>query len=251
MIPHLNTQADLDAALQSLIAQDPRLAPVLAATGMPALRRRAPGFAGLAGTICGQQLSTFAAAAIWARIVAAFGEPTHHHFRTARADRLRRLGLSAAKIKTLKFLAREIDREHINLAALADTPADEAHALLTALHGVGPWTADIYLLFCLGNGDAWPAGDLALQEAVRIALKLKARPGVKQMADIADSWRPYRGAAAHLFWAYYRVAKMPGFDAAPPSSKAGAAARRKAAGTRIAAKPAARPRARNKRPDAG
>ena len=225
MTRHLNTQDDLDAAIRTLLVHDPRLVPVLEATGMPALRRRAPGFAGLASTICGQQLSTFAAAAIWARISATFNEPTHHHFRAARTDRLRRLGLSAAKVKTLKSISGAIHKGHLDLASLAERPADEAHDTLTALHGIGPWTADIYLLFCLGHADAWPAGDLALQEAVRLALKLPSRPSAKEMAVLADIWRPFRGAAAHLFWAYYRVTKTAGFSAAPPESRAGSPGR--------------------------
>ena len=90
--------------------------------------------------------------------------------RRARADRLGRLGLSAAKIKTLKNLARELAGDRVNLDVLAEEDADAAHHTLTALHGIGPWTADVYLLFCLGHGDAWPAGDLAVQEAVKIGL---------------------------------------------------------------------------------
>jgi DNA-3-methyladenine glycosylase II len=214
------TQDDLEMAMGALVAQDSRLVPVLAASGMPTLRQRAPGFAGLASVICGQQLSTYAAAAIWARIVETYEDPAHHHFRLARSDKLRRLGLSAAKIKTLKFIANEIHHGRLDLARIAEAPADEAHAMLTALHGIGPWTADIYLLFCMGNADAWPAGDLALQEAIRVALSLKARPTIKQMAEIGEAWRPYRGAAAHLFWAYYRVTKRAGFNAAPPDGTA-------------------------------
>ncbi len=220
MTVHFRNQDDLEAAMRALVAQDQRLAPVLAASGMPTLRQRAPGFAGLASVICGQQLSTYAAAAIWARIVEAYVDPAHHHFRLARADKLRRLGLSAAKIKTLKFIANEIHHGRLDLARVAEAPADEAHNMLTALHGIGPWTADIYLLFCMGNADAWPTGDLALQEAIRVALSLKARPTVKEMAEIGEAWRPWRGAAAHLFWAYYRVTKRADFNAAPPDAAA-------------------------------
>jgi DNA-3-methyladenine glycosylase II len=90
---------------------------------------------------------------------------------------------------------------------LANEDADAAHNTLTALHGIGPWTADVYLLFCLGHGDAWPAGDLAVQEAVKIGLGLRTRPTAKQMAPLAEPWRPLRGAAAHLWWAYYRAVK--------------------------------------------
>jgi DNA-3-methyladenine glycosylase II len=207
MTLHLNTQADLESAVLALVKQDPRLRPVFELTGMPALRRREPGYAGLAAIVCGQQLSTASAAAIWARLTAAF-DPFHHDtLRRTRAERLGRLGLSAAKIKTLKSLAREIAAERLNLDVLANEDADAAHHTLISLHGIGPWTADVYLLFCLGHGDAWPAGDLAVQEAVKIGLGLKRRPTVKEMAPLAEPWRPMRGAAAHLWWAYYRAIK--------------------------------------------
>src|SRR5471032_172219 len=207
MTIHLNTQADLDNAIHALVKQDPRLEPVFKLTGMPALRRREPGYAGLSAIVCGQQLSTASAAAIWARVSAAF-DPFHHDaLRRARADRLGRLGLSAAKIKTLKNLARELAAERLDLEALANEEADAAHNTLTALHGIGPWTADVSLLFCLGHGDAWPAGDLAVQEAVKIGLGLKTRPTPKEMAPLAEPWRPMRGAAAHLWWSYYRALK--------------------------------------------
>src|SRR3984957_9062932 len=207
MTVHLNTQADLDAAIHALVKQDPRLQPIFELTGMPALRRREPGYAGLAAIVCGQQLSTASAAAIWARLAAAF-DPFHHDaLRRARAERLGRLGLSAAKIKTLKSLAREIAAERLDPAVLANEDAAAAHNKLTALHGIGPWTADVYLLFCLGHGDAWPAGDLAVQEAVKIGLGLKTRPTQKEMAPLAEPWRPMRGAAAHLWWSYYRTLK--------------------------------------------
>jgi DNA-3-methyladenine glycosylase II len=207
MVLHLNSQADLEDAIRALVKQDPRLKPILERTGMPALRRREPGFAGLAAIITGQQLSTASAAAIWARVSAAFDPFDHASLRKARADRLGRLGLSAAKIRTLKNLAHELAAERLNLDVLANEDADAAHNTLTALHGVGPWTADVYLLFCLGHGDAWPAGDLAVQEAVKVGLRLKTRPTAKQMAPLAEPWRPMRGAAAHLWWSYYRVLK--------------------------------------------
>ena len=220
MILHLNTQADLESAVHALLEQDPRLKPIFELAGMPALRRRDPGFAGLAAIVCGQQVSTASAAAIWARVSAAF-DPFHHDaLRRARAGRLGRLGLSAAKIKTLKNLARELVAERLNLEVLANEDADAAHNTLTALHGIGPWTADVYLLFCLGHGDAWPAGDLAVQEAVKIGLGLKTRPTAKEMAPLADPWRPMRGAAAHLWWTYYRaLKKREGVIAGPANAR--------------------------------
>ncbi|QAU49437.1 DNA-3-methyladenine glycosylase family protein [Bradyrhizobium guangzhouense] len=207
MTIHLESQSDLEEAVHALVKRDPRLKPVLEIAGMPALRRREPGFAGLAHIVCGQQLSTASAAAIWGRLSAAFDPFDHEAVRRARADRLGRLGLSAAKIKTLKHLAREIIAERLNLDVLAEEDADAAHHTLVSLPGIGPWTADVYLLFCLGHGDAWPAGDLAVQEGIRIGLGLKARPTEKQMAPLAEPWRPLRGAAAHLWWSYYRAVK--------------------------------------------
>jgi DNA-3-methyladenine glycosylase II len=203
----LHTETDLQAGMAVLVQQDPRLAPILEKTGMPALRRREGGYAGLCSIVCGQQLSTASAAAIRNRLFAAF-EPFHHDtVRLARIDKLKRLGLSMPKIKSIKAIGKAIAEGDIDLEKVAAMPADDAHAALTALHGIGPWTADIYLLFCLGNADAWPAGDLAVQEAVKLALNLRTRPDAKRMIKLAEPWRPWRGVAAHLFWAYYHVVK--------------------------------------------
>jgi DNA-3-methyladenine glycosylase II len=172
------------------------------------LRRREPGFAGLCAIVVSQQLSTASAGAIWGRMQTAF-DPFHHDtVRRARSERLARIGLSAPKIRTMKAVGTAVAKGNIRLEELSHMEADAAHAALTTLHGIGPWTADIYLLFCLGHADAWPAGDLALQEAARIAFKLRARPDAKRMAKIADRWRPWRGVAAHLLWNYYRVIKQ-------------------------------------------
>jgi DNA-3-methyladenine glycosylase II len=226
----LHTEADLGAGMAALIAQDPRLAAMLEKTGMPALRRRPAGFPGLCAIVCGQQLSTASAAAIRARVFAAF-DPFHHDaIRLARTDRLARLGLSKPKIKSIKAIAAAIAKGQIDLDAVGQMQADEAHAALTALHGIGPWTADIYLLFCLGNADAWPAGDLALQESARIAFALRRRPDAKAMIRLAEPWRPWRGVAAHLLWAYYRVVKRregAPIEAGPDRSTNSGAKRRK------------------------
>jgi len=207
MTDFIHTKSDLEIALKRLIVADPRLAPVFARAGQPPLRRRAGGFAGLASIIVAQQLSTASAGAIWGRLSTAF-DPLHPAaVRRARTARLQRIGLSAAKIKSLKAIATAIDKGVIDLDGLAEKSADEAHAALTALHGVGPWTADIYLLFCIGHADAWPAGDLALQEAVRHAMGLRQRPTSKEMGPLAEIWRPRRGVAACLLWTYYRAIK--------------------------------------------
>lgn len=203
----LESQNDLDAAIARLLERDPRLRPIRRLTGAPALRRREAGFPGLVAIIVGQQLSTASAAAIWGRLSEAFRPFDHHAFRRSRADRLRRLGLSDAKVKTLRALTREIDDGRLDFDALAAADADDARRTLTLIHGIGPWTADVYLLFCLGHADVWPAGDLALQEAMRMLLEHPARPDPRKMESLAETWRPLRGAAAHLLWAYYRAAK--------------------------------------------
>ena len=207
MTHFLHTQADLEAALAALILADPRLKPVAEKAGAFSLRRREAGFPGLCAIVCGQQLSTASAAAIRARLFAAF-DPFHHDtVRRARTDKLKRLGLSAAKIKSIRAIGKAVAEAHIDLTAVGNMEADDAHAALTALHGIGPWTADIYLLFCLGHADAFPAGDLAVQEAARIAFGLRKRPDAKALAKMAEAWRPWRGVAAHLLWAYYHVVK--------------------------------------------
>ena len=127
--------------------------------------------------------------------------------RRARADRLKRLGLSAPKIKSIREIGKAVSKGVIDLSAVGNMEADVAHAALTALHGVGPWTADIYLLFCLGHADAFPAGDLAVQESARIAFGLRKRPDAKRLTKMAEAWRPWRGVAAHLLWAYYHAVK--------------------------------------------
>src|SRR6185312_1968972 len=185
MTNFLHSDADLQAGLARLVAADPRLAPIAEKAGRFSLRRREAGYAGLCAIVCGQQLSTASAAAIRNRLFAAF-DPFHHDsVRRARTDKLKRLGL---------------DR-------IGEMDADAAHAALVALHGIGPWSADIYLLFCLGHSDAFPAGDLAVQEAARIAFGLRKRPDAKALAKLAEAWRPWRGVAAHLFWAYYHAVK--------------------------------------------
>jgi DNA-3-methyladenine glycosylase II len=204
----IHTEADLDHAIARLIDADPRFGPVLARAGRPPLRRRADGFAGLASIVVSQQLSTASAKAIWERLNQAFDPLDHTALLRARTAKLARVGLSAPKIRALKAIAKAIDRGDLDLPALVDQPAEEAHAALTAVHGIGPWTADIYLLFCLGHADAWPAGDLALQEATRLVLALKTRPTVKEMGPLAEAWRPWRGAAACMLWTYYRTAKQ-------------------------------------------
>jgi DNA-3-methyladenine glycosylase II len=203
----IHTEADLAAALADLLALDPRFAALLQISGPPQLRRRAGGLEGLVRIVMGQQLSTASADAIWGRLRAAYEPFEHKALLRARIPKLQRVGLSGPKIKTVKAIARAIEDGAIDFAALEAMTADEAHAALTAVHGIGPWTTDVYLMFCLGHTDAWPAGDLALQEAARLAFDLPKRPSAKEMIALAECWRPLRGVAARVLWAYYRTRK--------------------------------------------
>jgi DNA-3-methyladenine glycosylase II len=219
----IHTEADLDAALAALVKADPRFATIMAVAGHPPLRRRPDGYAGLAATVCAQQLSTASANAIWSRLAAAFDPFEPAAIMRARPARLARLGLSSAKIRALKEIARAIERGHLPLKGLGDLAAEDAHTALIKVHGIGPWTADIYLLSCLGHADAWPAGDLALQEAARLAFKLRARPTATEMIPLAEPWRPWRGVAARLLWSYYRAVKgREGAPVQPTKPKRGA-----------------------------
>jgi DNA-3-methyladenine glycosylase II len=203
----LDSEAALKEGVAALAALDPAMARILALGAAPVLRKRPPGFEGLAWIVVGQQVSTASAAAIWARVRTQFGQLTPGAVLAASDEELKAPGLSSPKIRTLRAIAIEVAEGRLSLDALQDRPADEAHALLTAVKGIGPWTADVYLLFCLGHADAFPAGDLALQEAARMALGLSDRPDAKALTVLAERWRPWRGVAAKVLWAFYRIAK--------------------------------------------
>lgn len=211
----LDSHAVLQRGLEALSAQDPVMARMIAEGAVPPLRKRDPGFEGLAGIIVSQQLSTASASAIWGRVKAGFPDLAPATIASASDEDLRSAGLSGPKIRTLRAIAAAIAEGALPLDALAERPADEAHAIMTAVKGIGPWTADIYLLFCLGHADACPAGDLALQEAARIAYELEVRPTAKAFVALAERWRPWRGVASTVLWAYYRIAKTR--DGAPMS----------------------------------
>src|SRR5215468_8227827 len=144
MYRRIDTEADIAVGLNALLVADPRLAQVAAVAGPLPLRRRPGGFAGIAGIVVSQQLSTASASAIWGRLAAAYDPFTPQRLIKARADRLGRLGLSRPKIRALKEIARAIVGGVLDCEALADMPADAAHRALCAVHGIGPWTADIY-----------------------------------------------------------------------------------------------------------
>ena len=200
----LADQAAFEAAVRALAEIDPALvAATIADRPPPSLRRRPAGFEGLVGIVVSQQVSTASATAIFRRLQGRLGAFDAAAVHGASDEDLKLCGLSAPKLKTLRALAEAQAAGALDFAKLAEMEAEAAHASLCALRGIGPWTADVFLLFCLGHADSWPAGDLALQEAAKLVLGLDARPDTKAMAAIGERWRPLRGVAAQCLWAYY------------------------------------------------
>ena len=206
--PLIVDEASLKEAAGRLRAKHPELVERLTqAGGPPPLRRREPGFAGLAAIIVSQQVSVASASAIFGRLQALIIPLEAAGIAAATDEALRACGLSNAKIRALRAVAEAAVGGGLDLARLGELDAEDAHKALVRVKGVGPWTADIFLLFCLGHPDAFPAGDLALQEAAKLALDFKRRPDAKRLERIAERWRPLRGVAARMLWAYYRGVK--------------------------------------------
>jgi DNA-3-methyladenine glycosylase II len=200
----LRTPEDLDDALDALVDADPRLAPLRTTAGSIQLRQHPAGFEGLARIVVAQMISVASARAIWTRLDDRLGVPTAAGLLALDDADLRAVGLSGAKVRTLRAIAAA-EVAGLDLAALALRPDDEALRSLVALPGIGVWTAEIYLLFCGRRADVFPAGDLALQLAAADGLALAGRPAEKEMRAIAAAWAPWRGAAATLLWAYYKA----------------------------------------------
>jgi DNA-3-methyladenine glycosylase II len=205
----IETEADVRAGVKALRRKCATMRHVHDTAGDPPLRRQLAGFEGLARVIVGQQLSVASATAIWQRTVAACQpfEPATMLRLTDTA--LAGAGLSRPKIRTLRAIATAC-RNGLSLAALDNAGDAEIHAALTEVVGIGPWTADIYIMFCLGRADAWAPGDLALQIAVQRAMALSQRPDKDEMADLAERWRPWRAVAARMLWTYYAAVKAKG-----------------------------------------
>jgi DNA-3-methyladenine glycosylase II len=199
----------LRASLDALAKREKRIGEALKATGYPEPRLRDPGYTTLLRTIVGQQVSVAAAASVWNKLEALLGEGCAPEKLIAEDfDALRACGLSRQKQGYARSLAELVITGALPLHAL---PADdeEAIAYLTQVKGIGRWSAEIYLLFAEGRGDIWPAGDLAVQEGVKRILCLDERPSEKAIREIAESWRPHRGAAAIFTWHVYAA----GFEA--------------------------------------
>ncbi|WP_173933686.1 DNA-3-methyladenine glycosylase 2 family protein [Chelativorans sp. Marseille-P2723] len=209
----IETPEDILRGLEALLALDGRLRPVRDIAGPIPLRRNAPGFASLASIIASQQISRASAVAIFGRLSQLVDPLTPEGLLSGGEAVMIRAGLSRAKRTTLISLATVLADGTLDLDELSLKPADDALAALTALPGIGPWTAQVYLLVSAGHADIFPAGDVALQAAVAHAFGLPSRPAMKSLALMAESWAPWRSVAARLFWAYYR--QIRGAEAAP------------------------------------
>lgn len=203
----ITCDADLEAGMAALRALGPHWGALIDRTGLPPLRRREGGFSALASIIVSQQLSVASARAVWLRVETVLAPLTPARILAASDEEMRLSGLSRPKQRTLRALAGAVGSGGLALEALETATPEEVHARLTAVSGIGPWTADVYLMVCLGHRDGFCAGDLAIQEAARAAFGLAARPDAAEMARLAEGWRPWRGVAARLLWAYYATMK--------------------------------------------
>jgi DNA-3-methyladenine glycosylase II len=202
----IECEADLLEGVAAL-SRDPRWAEVSRIAGPFPLRRRSGGFEGLASIIVAQQVSVASAKAIWARVQAGFAPMEPARFIAADEEIYRAAGLSRPKQRTLRALAAAFQQGHLSEEEMDSLDLPILRERLTAISGIGPWTADMYLMFCLGHADAFAPGDLALQEAARLAFGLSARPRPDELAAMSEEWSPWRGVAARLLWAYYHVVK--------------------------------------------
>lgn len=194
--------AGLVEAVSVLSERHHYFAGVVERHGPPPLWRRDPGFATIVLFILEQQVSLASARAAYTRLTAAIGEVTPQRFLTLGPDELRAIGFSRQKAAYATALAAGLEEGALAVPG-SDAPDDEARRALLAIHGVGPWTAECYLLFVLGRPDAWPTGDRALQVAMSRVLDLPAVPSSAEADVIAEAWRPLRAVAARLLWHDY------------------------------------------------
>lgn len=198
----VNDKRALGAAVRQLAKTCPVMRSAHAAIGVPEWRTRPGGYAGVARIIAFQQVSTKAAAAIWGRVETRLGRVTHSAVLGISEDDLRSCGLSRPKVSHLKSVAAAVESGALDFRRIARRGDDAAREELVAVKGIGPWTADVYLMFCLGRSDVFPHADIGLSEAYRMLAGQTQRHPPKDFLHIGERWRPYRGVAAHMLWAY-------------------------------------------------
>ena len=204
----VRTTNSIRAHVEALASREPAFARVVEQHGVPEPRNSEPGAQTLLRTIVGQQVSVAAARSMWSKLEAAYGSPPDLHLLLAATDEeLRGAGISRQKAGYIRSLAELVLSGELDLHKL---PSDdeEAIALLTRIKGIGRWSAEIYLLFAEGRADVFPAGDLAVMVEIGRLMGLADKPSEKQLREIAEQWRPYRGAAAILAWHSYNSAVL-------------------------------------------
>ena len=207
------TAEQIRTAMDALAAVEPAFASGLARVGYPPPRVRERGYATLLRTILGQQVSVASAAAVYRKLESLVGDPGDPHTILAASDEtLRAAGLSRQKASYVRSLAEEVTSGRLDLAHLPEDD-EAAIAQLVRVKGIGRWSAEIYLLFAEGRPDIWPAGDLAVQIEIGRLLGHEARPSEKLTRDLAEAWRPHRGALAIFTWHHYGAG--PDVDASP------------------------------------
>ena len=204
----VRTAASIRDQVEALATREPAFAQVVEKHGLPGPRRSEPGAHTLLRTIVGQQVSVAAARSMWSKLEAAFGAPPDLQLLLAASDEeLRAAGMSRQKSGYIRSLAELVISGELNLANLPEDD-EEAIALLTRIKGIGRWSAEIYLLFAEGRADVFPAGDLAVMIELGRLIGLDERPSEKRLRELAEPWRPYRGAAAILAWHSYNSAVL-------------------------------------------
>ena len=193
----------LAGALAELRTISPLIGRLLETYGNPPAWRREPGFASLVYTILEQQVSLASARAVYERLLVTVGVLTPARFRTVSDKTLRDIGFSRQKTEYCRNLAELVETREINLEALTDAADETVRRILTDIRGIGPWTADIYLLHSLGRPDIWPTGDLALRIAVQEELDHSEQPNEQELQEIGAEFRPWRSVAARVFWHGY------------------------------------------------
>jgi DNA-3-methyladenine glycosylase II len=197
----------LSKAVKSLAKSCSIIASAHERVGVPEWRTRQGDYAGLARIIAYQQLSTKAAGTIWGRVEVLLGKVTPAAVLAADFDALRACGLSRPKIAHIRSIAEAVQSGALNLKRVAKASDEEAQAELVAVKGIGPWTADVYLMFSLGRWDVFPHADIGLSEAYRMISGERKRHPPKKFLKTGERWRPYRGVAAHMLWSYINAVR--------------------------------------------
>lgn len=203
------TKEELKIAIEAVADRDHHVAEALDQVGLPEERVRGAGFDSLLRILVGQQLSVKAAASIWAKCEALLGDVSPERILAHDIETLRGAGLSRQKALYAHAMSEAVLEGSLDLNGLGALDDEDAKTHICAVKGLGPWTAEIYLLFCDGRHDIWPSGDLALQVALGRLKGLKERPKAKETLPLVEPWRPHRGAMAVFLWHYYAQSDAP------------------------------------------